>query len=205
MTPARRPLALPSRALATAIAAEWAAQPARVRPFTMPLMGLAATALDEPKPAGAVVDTLLRFLDTDSATVRAPASTPLAAAQAAAFDPVLAWAQARFGTTFVTSESIAGAPQPSDAAAAVRAHLASLSPWRLAPVAGLAGAAKSVLVALAVEGGGLDTAAAIAAARCEESLQAEEWGYVEGGHDIDDATAAVAVLAPAAFLRLLEL
>jgi ATP synthase F1 complex assembly factor 2 len=205
-TPARRPLLLPSHLLAAAVAAEWAAQPpSRVRPFTMPLMSLAAMALDQPKPAGAVVDGLLRYLDTDSAAVRAPAGAgPLADAQAAAFDPVLAWAEGRFGTPFATSAAITGAPQPPTASAAVRAHLASLSPWRLAPVAALAGAAKSVLVAVAVEGGGLSAGEALALARLEERLQSEEWGVVEGGHDVDEAASAVAVLGPAAFLRLLE-
>lgn len=202
-TPARKPLATPSRALALAVAAEWAAQQGRVRPFTMPLTALAATALDEPKPAGLVVDGLMRYLDTDGAAVRAPPGAPLAAPQAALFDPVLAWAEARFGHVFVPGSDIRGAPQPPAAAAAVRAHLASLTPWRLTPVAHLAGAAGSVLVALAVEGGAMGAGEAIAAARFEEDAQAAEWGVVEGGHDVDAAEMAVRVTAPALFLKLL--
>ena len=47
-TPSRLPLAVPSRALATAVAAEWEWQSGKsVRPFTMPLMALVATALDQ--------------------------------------------------------------------------------------------------------------------------------------------------------------
>ena len=49
-TPAGRPLALPSRALAAAVAGEWAAQGETVRPRTMAMMTLAATALDRVAP-----------------------------------------------------------------------------------------------------------------------------------------------------------
>ncbi len=46
-TPARKVLVAPTRALATAIAAEWEFQDAKlVRPFTMPLMALTSTAID---------------------------------------------------------------------------------------------------------------------------------------------------------------
>lgn len=71
-TPARKPLVLPSRALALAVAAEWEFQDHRhIRPFTMPLMSLAATALDrtaENRPG--IIKNLLRHLPTDSACHR---------------------------------------------------------------------------------------------------------------------------------------
>lgn len=45
---------------------------------------------------------------------------------------------------------------------------------------------------------------AIEAARLEESYQMEEWGLVEGGHDIDIADMKVRISGPAMFLRLLQ-
>ena len=45
-TPAKHELAVPSEALAAAIAAEWDAQREDIRPATMPLTRLAATAID---------------------------------------------------------------------------------------------------------------------------------------------------------------
>ena len=69
-TPARHPLIVPSRALALAIAAEWEWQQKRIQPFTMPLMSLAATALDEPKPRADVVEAMLQYLPTDSVLCR---------------------------------------------------------------------------------------------------------------------------------------
>ena len=45
-TPAKADLALPSAALAEALAEEWRAQEGRIDPRTMPLMTLISTALD---------------------------------------------------------------------------------------------------------------------------------------------------------------
>jgi chaperone required for assembly of F1-ATPase len=45
-TPAENGLVLPSEALSAAIAAEWDAQREEIRPATMPLTRLAATAID---------------------------------------------------------------------------------------------------------------------------------------------------------------
>ncbi len=68
----------------------------------------------------------------------------------------------------------------------------------------LSGAAKSVMLGLATAHGHLDVPAALAAARFEEEAQIEEWGFVEGGHDIDIADMTVRMAAPALFLRLLR-
>lgn len=45
---------------------------------------------------------------------------------------------------------------------------------------------------------------AVAAARLEEEWQMQEWGLVEGGHDIDIADINVRVAAPALFLQHLR-
>lgn len=52
--------------------------------------------------------------------------------------------------------------------------------------------------------GQLDVQAAITAARLEETYQMDEWGLVEGGHDIDIADMQVRIAGPAMFLRLLQ-
>lgn len=166
-TPARNPLTLPTRALALAVAAEWASQSSsRVRPFTMPLMSLAATAIDEPAPREKVITTMLSYLHTDGALVREPPGTALAEEQERVFAPVVAWAErlAEKKTktrkkkkdddkdgkiAFVPSDSVRGAPQSDDAVAVVRDHLLSLDRWQLAAASQLAGAAKSVLLSLA--------------------------------------------------------
>lgn len=201
-TPARNPLVLPTYPLALAVAAEWASQTSRVRPFTMPLMSLAATAIDEPAPRDKVISTMISYLHTDGALVREEAGTELAKKQAEVFAPVVEWAERLARAPFAPSDSVRGAPQSEEAVAAIRAHLESLDRWHLTAASQLAGAAKSVLLALATLDGAVSTDEALLAARLEEDVQASEWGVVEGGHDIDAAGCAVAVSAPAVFARL---
>jgi ATP synthase mitochondrial F1 complex assembly factor 2 len=52
--------------------------------------------------------------------------------------------------------------------------------------------------------GRLSVAETLAAARLEEELQIQQWGLVEGGHDIDIADAAARVSAAALFSRLTD-
>jgi hypothetical protein len=53
----------------------------RIRPFTMPLMSIAATAIDQPQSREAVIASMLQYLHTDSVICRAEAGK-LAEAQA---------------------------------------------------------------------------------------------------------------------------
>lgn len=52
--------------------------------------------------------------------------------------------------------------------------------------------------------GYLDLTQAFQVARLEEEFQINEWGLVEGGHDVDQANAKVRIAAPSLFLRLLR-
>lgn len=204
-TPARRPLVLPTRALAMAIASEWELQRTRIQPFTMPLMSLAATALDAPKPRDSVVSSLLTYVATDALLCRAPVGQALERAQAAAFDPLVEKVCERLGLrALAPSHSIfGGAVAPGDAAALAR-YLDGLDSWELAALEQLAGGVRSVLLAIAGMEGMVGVAAMRAAARLEEEEQLRDWGRVEGGHDIDEADAAVRVAAPTVFIRLLR-
>ena len=51
---------------------------------------------------------------------------------------------------------------------------------------------------------GLPVQEAIRLARLEDELQLQDWGYVEGGHDIDESDTKVRILAASVFMRLLE-
>ena len=55
----------------------------------MPLMSLAATAIDQPKPKDKVIETMLRYLDTDAICCREEPGK-LADAQAKVTQPFLA-------------------------------------------------------------------------------------------------------------------
>ena len=202
-TPAKKPLVVPTRALALAIAAEWEWQKRKIQPFTMPLMSLAATAIDLPKPRSSVIATMLQYLPTDSVVCRSEAGT-LADTQEQAYAPALKWAKERLSLLIEPTDSIFGAKVHEEETQKVENHLKSLDDWHLAAAEQLAASCKSVLLALATVDGVLGVEEAFNAARLEEDYNIQRWGLVEGGHDIDIADIKVRVAAPVVFLSALR-
>ena len=82
------PLAVPTKALADAIEAEWQAHQ-KFSPQKMPLTTLAYTAIDriEVGSKEPIVETLMVYVDTDTLSYRATGSDKLAAAQKQQWDP----------------------------------------------------------------------------------------------------------------------
>ncbi len=204
-TPARGALLLPSLPLALAVAAEWEWQEARtLRPFTMPIMALCATAIDRmPATRDATVESLLRFFHTDALCVRAE-KPALAAQQAAAWDPLLDWAGATLGGRPAASASLLGPAHPEATVAAMRAALRACDDWELAGVSALSAAARSLVMAFALARRRVRPAHAPALLRIEEDAQTAEWGFVEGGHDVDIADLRARIAAPVVFLDMLR-
>lgn len=81
---------------------------------------------------------------------------------------------------------------------------AGMDRWRLAATEQLVASTKSIVLAAALTHGRVPVPEALAAARLEEDFQAEDWGRVEAGHDLDEADTATRVAAPVVFLRLLR-
>eukprot|EP00270_Netrium_digitus_P003915 TRINITY_DN14767_c1_g2_i1.p1 TRINITY_DN14767_c1_g2~~TRINITY_DN14767_c1_g2_i1.p1 ORF type:complete len:460 (-),score=94.81 TRINITY_DN14767_c1_g2_i1:372-1751(-) len=205
-TPSKHPFSLPTEALAWAIAAEWEWQEGKqLRPFTMPMMKLAATAVDiVPKDRMRIIETLLRFFHSDSVLCRDEPGSPLFEKQAQAWDPLLAWARAELGVILTTSSDLHVPDQSEATIQTMRNILMSLSDWELSAVDALASAARSLVIALAVAHGQLSIDDALMVIRLDEDHQVEEWGYVEGGHDIDEADLHVRVASASLFMRLLQ-
>jgi chaperone required for assembly of F1-ATPase len=176
-TPARRDLALRSRALAQAIAAEWEAQEAKVRPHTMPLMQIASTAIDRVGPERArIVAEMAGYAETDLVCYRAEGPAELVARQAAAWDPVLHWVRERFDVSLRTASGVMAVDQPESALAALRRVVESLDDLHLTALAVLVGATGSLAIGLAVLEKRLSPEEAVAAAQLDELYQAERWG-----------------------------
>src|SRR6185437_13863054 len=65
LTPGKRALRVPSRALAEAIAAEWQGQGVTVKPLELPLTRLVSTALDRVEPRSAdVIGEIAKYATT---------------------------------------------------------------------------------------------------------------------------------------------
>ena len=121
-TPAKNQLIAPTRAIAEAIAAEWAGQGAVVDPTSMPVTRLANSALDGvAKTLAETRADIARYAGADLLCYRAEEPEALVALQAEAFDPVLAWAEEALGARFILSAGVMHVAQPERALAAVRA------------------------------------------------------------------------------------
>jgi chaperone required for assembly of F1-ATPase len=177
-TPAKRALALPSRPLAEAVAAEWAAQDETIDPRDMPLTRLANVALDRvaADPEG-VADEIAKYAGTDLVCYRAGEPEGLVAAQKAAWDPVLEWARDALGARFVCAEGVRHVAQSPDTIAAVRAEIVKISSaLALAALASATALSGSALIALALARGMLSADAAWAAAHVDEDWNVARWG-----------------------------
>ena len=175
-TPARRTLTAPTQPLAQAIAAEWEAQAEVIDPAKMPLTRLANTIIDGvAENVTPVVAEIEKFLGSDLVCYRADAPRGLVARQAAAWDPVLAFARDHLDARFIITEGVTFVTQPDHALAAAR-HAIPADPWRLGAVHAVMTLTGSALIALALAHGALALDAAWAAAHVDEDWNMEQWG-----------------------------
>jgi chaperone required for assembly of F1-ATPase len=178
-TPAGNALALPSRALGEAVAAEWDAQQERIDPAVMPLTRLVNAIIDGVATAPApVADEVAKYLGSDLLCYRADTPAGLVARQAQHWDPILDWAREALGARFVLAEGVMFAAQPDHAIAAASAAIPS-DPWRLGAVNVITTLTGSALIALALAQGRLSVDDAWAAAHVDEDWNMSQWGRDE--------------------------
>jgi chaperone required for assembly of F1-ATPase len=177
-TPARKPLSLPTRALAQAAAAEWAAQASEIDPARMPLTRLANFAIDRiAEEAAAIREEIVRYASSDHILYRAGEPEGLVALQTAHWDPILEWAHRALGARFYLAEGVNFVAQPEAALAAVRAEVENWPlPFAFASLASLTSLAGSALIALALVRGRLTTVEAWNAAYVDEDWNVRQWG-----------------------------
>jgi chaperone required for assembly of F1-ATPase len=180
-TPARQPVAVPTRALGELLAAEWQAQGAEIDPAAMPVTRIVNSAIDGVAPQRQVViDDIAKYAGSDLICYRAGDPERLVEAQARAWDPILEWARQELGTRFILSEGVMPVTQPPAAVEAVRRRLEAVgSPFRLAALHVMTTLTGSVLIALAHAAGRLDADEAWAAAHVDETFQESLWGEDE--------------------------
>ncbi len=176
-TPARRPLAVPSRALAEAAAEEWAAQENVIDPGSMPLTRLLNAAIDGvANNAKPVADDILRYAASDLVCYRAEYPVELLREQARQWDPLVAWLRESFGARLAATAGVMHVAQSEETLAALRAALDPLDAWRLAALHAMTTLTGSAVIALAVLKGRLSPEAAWEAAHVDEDWNIRQWG-----------------------------
>jgi chaperone required for assembly of F1-ATPase len=176
-TPAKALLAVPTRALADAIAAEWQAQGDRIDPATMPLTRLANSAIDGVRGREAEVRAdIVKYAAGDLLCYRACEPEALVRRQAELWDPILAWSREALAAPFAVAQGIMPVAQSDAATQAVARAFVGYDPFALCAVHVMTTLMGSALLALAHAGGWLSAAAAWATAHVEEDWQIGTWG-----------------------------
>jgi chaperone required for assembly of F1-ATPase len=176
-SPAAKPFLLPTSSLAEAVAAEWQAQGEQIKPASMPLMQLAATAIDKVAEAPqAAVASVAGFAATDLVCYRAEAPRSLVERQAQLWQPLVDWARLHYDGPLLVVTGVMPRAQPPEALRAVEAAVAALDPFRLTALASATGAAGSVVLGLALLEGRLSAAEVYDLSLLDETYQIERWG-----------------------------
>ena len=178
-TPLKTLLAMPSRALAGGVAEEWDAQSEVIDPLSMPLTRAANATLDKVIPQqAAVVANLAEYGGTDLLCYRADGPERLVARQAAAWDPMLDWADETFGARLKTTQGVMHVAQPANAVEALRSRVAAMTPWELTALSEFVTLSGSLILALAAMEG-RDPEMLWPLSRIDEDWQNEQWGIDE--------------------------
>ncbi|WP_417826433.1 ATP12 family chaperone protein [Thalassospira povalilytica] len=176
-SPAKAEFLLPSEVLAREIAAEWDAQGEKVQPATMPIMQLAATAIDRVAPnRAAVIAELTGYGRSDLLCYRATFPEDLIERQAKAWQPLLDWAKDGLGVALAVTEGVMPISQDDASLLRLQDHVESFDDYHLTALHSLTTVSGSVIIGLAVMNRQIDAQRAFECAMLDEEYAIEQWG-----------------------------
>lgn len=179
-TPGRAALTLPTRALADAVAEEWRGVGDTLDPRAMPLTGLANAAIDRVAADHATFAAgLAKYAESDLLCYRADHPLELKLRQEASWDPLLDWAADRYGARLYPTTGIIHLPQPTASLGALVRAVEARSPFELAALSPLVTITGSLVAALALLDGVVNSDDLWSAVNLDEDWQVEHWGEDE--------------------------
>ncbi|KAA8492375.1 ATP synthase mitochondrial F1 complex assembly factor 2 [Porphyridium purpureum] len=191
-TPRKQCLEVPGLELASAIASEWAVQHVYIRRSSMPLTALANAALDTiPHIRPTMEASLMQFLETDTAAFRVAYPERLKEEQDRVLGPLAEYVQTRYGCKLYPTRSLVPIPPDPDSVRGVRQEIQQMDHLTFAALDLATSTTKSLVIALCLRDGFIDSFMATSASRCEEDFQMHMYGRVEGSHDLDIADTKV--------------
>ncbi|MGN6209809.1 ATP12 family chaperone protein [Asticcacaulis sp.] len=176
-TPRGNIMVLPNAALASLVEAEWAAVGEYVDYEAMPLTRLGFASVDRMDEV--LDDTLAevtRYSETDLLCYPSEYPAALQAREAAAWQPILAWADAALDLQFQQNQSIIHQPQPKETIRRIQSLIAKATAYEQAGIMLAIPLLGSVILALALWRGHLTGEAAYQSSRIGEDFQSETWG-----------------------------
>ncbi|MDA9008644.1 ATPase [Alphaproteobacteria bacterium] len=179
-TNAKKPLVLPTDALAAAIAEEWRVQDEKIKPQTMPIMTLASTAIDLiAEDRDGKVAEISKYGETDLICYYADAPKDLVKTQRSTWEPLHAWSNDELNAPLISTDSIIAVPQADASLVNLKNRVDAMSHWQIAVMQELVSITGSLVIALALDAQHLSPEQAIEASQLEENFQAENWGEDE--------------------------
>ncbi len=175
-TPLKATLAVPTRAYAEGIAAEWDAVEGEIKPLTMHLTRAANATIDYVIAKRAeVAEMLAEYASTDLICYRAEGPEALVDRQADAWDPLLKWA-VKLGAPLTPTQGVIPIAQPENSLKTLRSLVQEIDAWRLTAFHDLVTISGSLIIGFAVFRGKLTAEDAWQLSRIDESWQEEQWG-----------------------------
>lgn len=176
-TPLKRPLLLPSHALAAEVAAEWQAVDGKVDFNTMPYTRFAHAALDQAIDEQAeIAAKVALYGESDLLCYRAEAPQELIIRQQKAWDPLLEWSAETLGAPLVVTTGIIHVAQPEASLKTLKSHVQDVDGLRLTALYEWVTISGSLVLGLAVAKGRLSAKTAWELSRVDESWQEDQWG-----------------------------
>ncbi|XP_032473172.1 ATP synthase mitochondrial F1 complex assembly factor 2 isoform X1 [Phocoena sinus] len=203
-TPQAKLFTVPSEALAVAVATEWDSQQDTIKTYTMHLTTLCNTSLDNPtqRDKNQLIWAAVKFLDTDTVCCRVEEPETLVELQRNEWDPVIGWAERRYGVKIGSSTSIVGPSIPARTREVLVSHLASYNTWALQGIEFVVSQLKSMVLTLGLIDLHLTVEQAVLLSRLEEAFQIQKWGNVEWAHDYELQDLRARTAAGALFVHL---
>lgn len=176
-TAAGSPQTVPNRAMADALAAEWAAQGEELDLAKFRFRDLADYAIDiVGRERGTTLDKLLAFAETDTLCYRADPEEALYRRQLEMWEPLLTALEDAEGVQLARVSGIIHRAQPAETLTVLRTRLAALDDFTVAGLLTCTSLAASLCIGLAALRPDADLDALWDAANLEELWQAELWG-----------------------------
>ena len=176
-TPAGARQAVPSRALALAMAEEWRSQGDKLDLATMSLTRAANTAIDRIEHRRKdVLDELARFVGSDLLCYRAEAPRELVDRQNASWNPWLEWAHKELDLQLRVASGIVHVEQDQAAIETMRKAMDALDSFAIAALHPAVTITGSAILGLAFARRLMNHEEALAVSCVDEDYQAERWG-----------------------------
>lgn len=183
-TPGKAALVVPSRVMASTMAAEWDAQTDVIKPDSMPVTKSANSAVDKVAVQFAeVADMLAEYGGTDLLCYRAAQPAELVARQAQVWDPILEWSAQSLKAPLTPVQGVMFAPQPEASLETFRTRLHALSIFELTGMHDLVTLPGSLVLGFAALDGYADPDHLWEVSRLDERYQQEQWGTDDEAED----------------------